>query len=68
MTFQIRRTRKYRFLLIKTRFLNTSANPADPAELADPAEMEHEVRLPTHQQRAGGQDDVSLNKLPQTSD
>ena len=32
---------------------------------SDPPEMEHEVRLPTHQQRAGGQDDVSLNKLPQ---
>ena len=30
-------------------------------------EMEHEVRLATHQQRAGGQDDVSLNKLPQMS-
>ena len=59
LTFQIRRTRKYRFLLIKTRFLNTAADPADPPE------MEHEVRLPTHQQRAGGQDDVSLNKLPQ---
>ena len=59
LTFQIKRTRKYRFLLIKTRFLNTSANPPDPPE------MEHEVRLPTHQQRAGGQDDVSLNKLPQ---
>ena len=57
LTFQIRRTRKYRFLLIKTRFLNTSA---------DPPEMEHELRLATHQQRAGGQDDGSLNKLPQT--
>ena len=60
LTFQIRRTRKYRFLLIKTRFLDTAPDPADPAE------MEHEVRLPTHQQRARGQDDVSLNKLPQT--
>ena len=27
--------------------------------------MEHELRLATHQQRAGGQDDGSLNKLPQ---
>ena len=32
---------------------------------ADPPEMEHELRLATHQQRAGGQDDGSLNKLPQ---
>ena len=60
LTFQITRERKYRFLLIKTRFLNTSADPPDPAE------MEHELRLATHQQRAGGQDDGSLNKLPQT--
>ena len=30
--------------------------------------MEHEVRLPTHQQRAKGQDDGSLNKLPQIMD
>ena len=29
--------------------------------------MEHELRLATHQQRAGGQDDGSLNKLPQMS-
>ena len=62
LTFQIRRKRKYQSSLIKTRFLNTSGNPADPP---DPAEMEHEVRLPTHQQRAKGQDDGSLNKLPQ---
>ena len=27
--------------------------------------MEHELRLATYQQRAGGQDDGSLNKLPQ---
>ena len=53
------RTRKYRFLLFKIQFLNTSADPADPPE------MEHEVRLPTHQQRAKGQDDGSLNKLLQ---
>ena len=59
LTFQIRRTRKYRFLLFKTRCLGTAGNPTDPAE------MEHELRLATHQQRAGGQDDVSLNKLPQ---
>ena len=59
LTFQITRTRKYQFLLFKTRFLNTSPNPADPP---DPPEMEHELRLATHQQRAGGQDGVSLNK------
>ena len=59
LAFQIRRTCEYRFLLITTRFLNTSPDPADPAE------MEHELRLATHQQRAGGQDDGRLNKLPQ---
>ena len=48
--------------MFKNQFLGTAPDPADPP---DPPEMEHEVRLPTHQQRAGGQDDVSLNKLPQ---
>ena len=62
LTFQIRRSRKYRFLLFKNQFLGTSPDPPDPA---DPPEMEHELRLATHQQRAGGQDDGSLNKLPQ---
>ena len=61
--FQVTRERKYRFLWIKTRFLNTSPDPPDPP---DPPEMEHELRLATHQQRAGGQDDGSLDKLPQT--
>ena len=59
LTFQITQTRKYRFVLFKTRFLGTAG------ELPDPPEMEHELQLATHQQRAGGQDDVSLNKLPQ---
>ena len=59
LTFQITQTRKYRYLLFKTRFLGTAADPADPAE------MEPELRLATHQQGAGGTDDVSLNKLPQ---
>ena len=59
LTFQITRTRKYRFLLFKNQFLNTSADPPDPPD------MEHELRLATYQQRAGGQDDGSLNKLPQ---
>ena len=62
LTFRNRRLRKYRFLLFKNQFLNTPADPPDPA---DPPEMEHELRLATHQQRAGGQDDGSLNKLPQ---
>ena len=33
--------------------------------LPDPGKMEHELRQATHQQRAGGKDDVSLNKLHQ---
>ena len=45
--------------------MGASADPADPADPPDPPEMEHELRLATHQQRAGGQDDGSLNKLPQ---
>ena len=50
------RKREYRYVLFKPRCLNTAANPADPGK------MEHELRLAT---RAGGKDDVSLNKLPQ---
>ena len=46
-------------LLFKARFLNTSLNPADPPE------MKHELWLATHQHRARGQDDMSLNKLLQ---
>ena len=65
LTFRNRRSRKYRFLLFKNQFLGASADPADPADPPDPPEMEHELRLATHQQRAGGQDDGSLNKLPQ---
>ena len=59
LTFQITGAHKYQFLLFKTQFLNTAPDPADPPE------MEHELQLATHQQRAGGQDDGSLNKLPQ---
>ena len=62
LTFRNRRSRKYRFLLFKNQFLGTSADPADPP---NPDKMEHELRLATHQQRAGGQDDGSLNKLAQ---
>ena len=62
LTFRNRRSRKYRFLLFKNQVLGASPDPADPA---DPGKMEHELRLATHQQRAGGQDDGSLNKLPQ---
>ena len=54
--------RKYRFLLFKIRFLGTAPDPADTRN------MEHELRLATHQQRAGGKDDVSVNKLPQTKE
>ena len=60
LTFRNRRSRKYRFLLFKNQFLGTPGDPGNPPE------MEHELRLATHQQRAGGQDDGSLNKLPQT--
>ena len=61
LTFQITQTRKYPFFLFKTRFLNTALDPLNPPE------MEHKLRLATHQQRAGGKDDGSLNKLPKMS-
>ena len=53
---------RVQILLPKTRFLNTAPDPPDPAE------MEHKLRLATYRHRAGGQDDVSLNKLPQMID
>ena len=43
----------------KTRFLGTAL------DLPDPAEMEHELQLPTYGHRAGGQNDGSLKQLPQ---
>ena len=60
--FQITQERKYQLLLSKTQFLGTAPDPADPG---NPLEMEHELRLATYSHHAGGQDDVSLNKLPQ---
>ena len=53
------------FLLSKYRFFGTAPDPLDPADPINPGKMEHELRQATHQQRAGGKDDVSLNKLPQ---
>ena len=60
---QIRRTRNAPILNDQKRFLNTSADPPDPVDPMVPDKMEHELRLATHQQRAVGQDDGSLNKL-----
>ncbi len=46
--------------------VNSSADPADPA---DPADQANQVSLSAARSlpstRAGGQDDVSFNKLPQ---
>ena len=46
LTFRFTRKSKYRFLLSKTRFLNTAPDPIN-------SEMEHKLRLTTHQQRTG---------------
>ena len=47
----------------------SSADPADPADPPDPADLADQVSLSAARSlpstRAGGQDDVSLNKLPQ---
>ena len=49
--------------------MNSSVDPADLADPADPADPDNQVSstaarsLPST--RAGGQDDVSFNKLPQ---
>ncbi len=50
--------------------VNSSADPADPPDPADPADQNNQVSLSAARSlpstRAGGQDDVSFNKLPQT--
>ena len=58
LTFQIRRSRKYRLLLFKHHFLGTSPDPADLPE------MEHQLQLATCCQRARG--NRSLSKVPDT--
>ena len=49
--------------------VNSSADRQDPADPADPADQANQVSLSAARSlpstRAGGQDDVSLNKLPQ---
>ena len=62
--FQIKRKRKYIYYMysivsFETRFLNISGNSEHSLE------MESELRLATHQQCAGGQDVMSVNKLSQ---
>ena len=44
--------------------VNSSADPADPADQANQVSLSAARSLPST--RAGGQDDVSFNKLPQT--
>ena len=50
--------------------VNSSADPADRQDPADPADQNNQVSLSAARSlpstRAGGQDDVSFNKLPQT--
>ena len=43
--------------------MNSSADPADPADQANQVSLSAARSLPST--RAGGQDDVSFNKLPQ---
>ena len=49
--------------------VNSSADPADRQDPADPADQNNQVSLSAARSlpstRAGGQDDVSFNKLPQ---
>ena len=51
--------------------VNSSADSPDPADPADPADQNDQVSLSAARSlpspRAGGQDDVSFNKLPQIS-
>ena len=39
----------------------------DPGDAGNPGDVVHGLQLGTSPARAGGQDDVSLNKLPQIS-
>ena len=56
-TFVVKTYMKYKKMV-------PSADPSDPS---DPGEMVHGLLLGTSPTRAGGQDDVSLEKLPQTN-
>ena len=46
-------------------FAIPSPDPADPADPANPPDLVHGLQLGSSPTRAGGQDDVSLDKLPQ---
>ena len=52
--------------------VNSSADPADRQDPADPVDQNNQVSLSAARSlpstRAGGQDDVSFNKLPQNID
>ena len=61
LSLQITRKRKCLFVLSKTRFWGTAADPLDAAEV----EPELTLRLATYGDRTGGQDDMSLKELPQ---
>ena len=45
---------------------NSAPDPPDPADPADPPETQHPVQNRPWVPHAGGQDDGSLHKLPQT--
>ena len=49
----------------KKSIWGTAPDLPDPPDPINLGKMEHELRQATHQQRAGGKDDVSPNKLPQ---
>ena len=64
LTFQITRTRKYRFLHLTLKKMGTLPDPADPP---DPAEAGHEASCTTPGTLAPEvRMTVVLNKLPQT--
>ena len=62
----LRRSEVRATFAIKTDVKRANMIPsADPGDPADPPDLVHGLQLGTSPTRAGGQDDVSLNKLPQ---
>ena len=51
--------------MMQSCLADAAADPPDPVDPPVPTEMEHELQLATYRHSAGGQDVMSLIKLPQ---
>ena len=62
------RVTKYRKNNRKRAKMIASGDPGIPGDPGYPGDLVHGLQLGTSPTRAGGQDDVSSNKLPQTKE